>query len=174
MRTGLFLCLFPFVAWSASTSQAAPAANDDITAMLNPIMAEKKSHDRLTKLSDIGGKLTLAEIPSALAAAKNLKQWREQAVLRQTVIRRWADLAPAEAFTYLAKLPESRLKDELIQYVASKYATQDPAAAVAAVTKLAYGSSRSDAISTVAETWAKTDAKKSPRLGRCLAGWSGP
>src|ERR1700734_4302396 len=79
------------------------AAPDPITAKLAPIMAEKKSEDRLNQLSDLGTKLSLAEIPQALAAAKGFQQWRDRVVLQNATLRHWAELAPADAFAYIGR-----------------------------------------------------------------------
>ncbi|MGA3172580.1 MAG: hypothetical protein ABSE62_16385 [Chthoniobacteraceae bacterium] len=136
------------------------AAPDTITARLAPIMAEKKTQDRLTQLSDLGAKLSLSEIPQALAAAKGFKQWRERAVLQTTTLRHWAELAPADAFAYIGKLPESRSKAQLLSFAAVQFATKDPEAAAAATTALAPGVSRNGAMEFVGRTWAKTDGKK--------------
>jgi hypothetical protein len=133
---------------------------ESLTTRIQQVLAERKPHDQLRKLSDLGSKLSLEEIPQALAAAKDLKQWRQRAVLQQATLKHWAELAPAEAFDYIAKLPESRSKIEAIHYAVLKFANKDPERAASAVTKLSDGPSRMDAINTAAEIWAQTDARK--------------
>lgn len=151
------LSLLAAVPMASGKPVAAPGA---ITAKLAPIMAEKKAEDRLTQLSDLGTKLSLAEIPQALAASKDFKQWRDRAVFQTTTLRRWAELAPADAFANIAKLPESRSKAQLINFAAEKFAAKNPEAAAAAATALPPGQSRNGAMEIVGRTWAKTDGKK--------------
>lgn len=161
MRTNLFALIIPFALSLVTPSFGGPAvAKDNLTAELGKIMAVEKPHERLTQLAELGPKLSLAEIPRALAATRNFKQWREGIVLQNSAIRHWAELVPADAFAYVAKLPETRFKNELIPFVAARFATQNPAAAAAAVTKLSPTPSRNTAMAAIAEVWAQHDAKK--------------
>jgi hypothetical protein len=151
--------VFPMMV--VQTSWGDPAeAKTDLQAKIDHILAVRKPHDQLTQLSDLGTKLPLDEIPQALAASQNLKQWRQRAVLQQATLQHWAELAPAQAFAYLGKLPESRFKDQAVHFAALKFTAKDPEAAAAAADRLPPGQSRSDAINTVAGIWAQTDGRK--------------
>jgi hypothetical protein len=163
----LMMRIYSFIVITLSWVAAVPmvsgeptSAADTLTAKLAPIMAEKKPQDRLTQLSDLGTKLSLAEIPQALAASKGFKQWRERVVLQSATLRHWAELAPADAFAYIGKLPESRTKAQLLNFAADKFTTQNPESAAAATIALPPGASRNGAMEIVGRTWAKTDGKK--------------
>lgn len=160
MRLSLFFFIALLIAGIRISSGEAVVAKDSVATRLEQVMAEKKPHERLTKLSELGAKLSLDEIPQALAASKGFKEWRDRAVLQLATLRHWAELAPAEAFDYITKLPESRSKSETIHFASIKFATKDPEGAAAATKLLSPGASYSDAINTIAETWAQTDAKK--------------
>jgi hypothetical protein len=133
---------------------------DSLVTKLDPIMAEKKPEDQLTQLANLGTKLSLEEIPRALAASRNFKQWRQRAVFQQATLQRWAELAPEAAFDYIEKLPESRFKVEIMHAAAIKFATKDPEGAAAAVAKFSPTPSCMEAIDTVARIWAQTNGKK--------------
>ena len=161
MRIYLFIVITLSSLTAVSMAFDEPAAaSDTFTAKLAPIMAEKKPQDRQDQLIDLGTKLSLAEIPQALAAAKGFKQWRDRVNLQIATLRHWAELAPADAFAYIGKLPESRLKAQLLNFAADKFTTQNPESAAAAVTALSPGASRNGAMEIVGRTWAKTDGKK--------------
>jgi hypothetical protein len=160
MRLTLVFFIVLFMAGIQVSRGEPDVAKESLTAKIDQILAEKKPHDQLTQLSDLGTKLSLEEIPQALAASKNFKQWRQQVVLQQATLQHWAELAPEEAFDYIAKLPESRSKVQTVHFAAIKFATKDPESAAAAVAKLSPGPSRTAAIDTVARTWAQTEGRK--------------
>ena len=130
---------------------------------LSRISAEKKVRDRLKNLSDAGSKLAVGEIQESLLAAEGFKQLRERVVLREATLKRWSELAPAEAFAYIAKLPESRLKTEGLRFAALKMADKDPEEAARAVTQLTAGAARNDSLEAVAESWARSNAAQALR-----------
>jgi hypothetical protein len=158
-------CLFSLMmlSWAAAVPMALGepvAAADTIATKLGPIMAEKKTNDRLTKLTELGVNLSLAEIPQALTISHDFKQWRERAVFQTAVIQRWAELSPVDAFAHITNLPESHLKIVVIKTATIKLATWNPERAAATVTGIAPGPSRNEAMRITGGVWAKTDAKK--------------
>lgn len=159
MRTSLILLIILF-ALSLPSFAEPTVTRDNLAATLAKIMAIEKPHERLTQLAELGPKLSLAEIPEALAATRHFKQWREGIVLQNSVIRHWAEVAPADAFAYAARLSETRFKNELIPFVAGKLAAQNPEAAAVAATKLSPAPSRNEAMDAIAEIWSQHDAKK--------------
>ncbi len=144
------------------TAMAATGTNNppgDLAGRIEKACAEKKIDARLNALGGVASKLSLAEIPDALKLAEGLKSLREQLALRDTVLKRWGELAPAGAFAHVSQMPEGLSKVEAIRSVAVAYArTNGPAAATAAL-KMKPGRARNEAISLIAETWARSDAK---------------
>lgn len=116
-----------------------------------------KLDEQLQNISQVGENLSLEEIPTALAIAKDLKSLRERGVLLEATYKRWAKLEPAQAFGSIAKLPEGRDKASILYYAAAKFIEKDPQAAVAAIMELPAGRSRQEAIESAASTWAKLD-----------------
>lgn len=121
-------------------------------------MREKKVHDRLSKLSETGLRLTLEEIPASLEAATSFNQLREQVVLREATLKRWGELDPEKAFAYAITLPESRLKCEAVNFATAKLTVKKPEQAAEAVLRMPPGASRSGALDVLAETWARGNA----------------
>jgi len=147
--------------------RAVPAANgkpvgtnDSIAVKLDAILAEPKPQERLAKLNELGTELSAAEIPQALTVSAGFKQWRERAVWQQSVFRRWAELTPADAFDYIAALPESSLKLESLHAAAINWAHQNADKAAAAASRLSSGPARTDTIIAIAAIWAQTNVTK--------------
>src|SRR5262249_18484681 len=113
---------------------------------------------RLQQLADVGAKLSSAEIPAALKAADRMKELREQMVLKQTALSRWSELSPEDAFTWIARLPESQLKANSLRDAAARLAGKNPERAAAAATRMNPGVSRNDTITLIANIWANTNA----------------
>jgi hypothetical protein len=149
------------MALPAYAQGSGPGTHDSIGDRLATIMTVKKVGERLQKLSECGEKLSTREVPQALAMAKNFKQFRERVVFQKAALKRWAVLEPCAAFAYIAALPESRTKLEVLSFAAVKLAEGDPEKAAMSAAGLPPGPSRSNAINAVAESWAKTDGGKS-------------
>lgn len=160
MPTRLFAVIVLSTVMVGNSCGEAAVAKDGLQAKINQILTVKKPHDQLIQLSDLGTELPLDEIPQALAASQNLKQWRQRAVLQQATLQHWAELAPGAAFDYLGKLPESRFKDQAVHFAALKFAAKDPEGAATAAARLSPGQSRTDAINSVVGVWAQADGRK--------------
>src|SRR5687767_4725406 len=91
------------IAFSVDTNSR-PSSN--FTARLQLAVGRPKIDDRLAALDELGRKLALTEIPTALKAADELKQLRERVVLTQAALKRWGELGPSEAFARVSELPE--------------------------------------------------------------------
>jgi|GEM_PF-798075 len=133
--------------------QADPPLGDRISGAV----AENKIDLRLKALAEVGAHLSTSEIADALARAETLKELRERAVLHDASVKRWSELAPAEAWSYVMKLPEGRGKLDLLRVVVANYATRAPAKAAAALAEMSPGRSKIEATAIVAEVWAKAD-----------------
>jgi len=161
MRFTLVLLVITLWVRVVPMAGAKPAGTkDSFAAKLDVIMAEPKPDERLTELNDFGAHLSAAEIPKALAATAGFKQWRERATLQQSAFNRWAELAPADAFNYIAALPESNLKAQSLRAAVIGWASQDVDKAAAAATRLSCGADRTDAINNIAGIWAQTNVTK--------------
>src|SRR5665213_3538260 len=134
-------------------------ASESLAVRLNKACSEKKIDDRLNALANVAKTLSLPEITEAIKAAEGLKQLRERVVLTESVLKRWGELAPSEAFAHISELPEGMEKVESIRGVVPLYAKNDLRAAVAAATKMNPGRSRNEAVQMLAEIWTKDDAK---------------
>lgn len=134
-----------------------PAQGETVKVRVEKARAAPKLEDQLNNLSQLGETLSREEVPEALELADGLKRLRERGVLREATLKRWAKLAPTEAFEAIAKLPECRDKAEILRYAAIKFAEADPQQAASAVMKLPAGRSRHDAIEGIASAWAQTD-----------------
>ncbi len=141
----------------ATTDRNSPPEN--LTARIEKARAERNIDSRLNALAGIAKELSLAEIPDALKAAESLKSLREQIALRDSTLRRWGELAPAEAFAYVAAMPEGFSKVETIRSVAAAYARTNVQAAASAALKMKAGRARNEAVSIIAETWARNDVR---------------
>ena len=140
------------------------AIKPGITAAL----AEKKAETRLKKLSELGSKLSLTEIPQALDVAADLGELRERAVLREAIVKRWSELSPLAALDYVNRQPESRNKLELVRVVALACAKENAATAAAAVVAMKTGRAAVEATGIVAEVWAKSDVRAALAWTRAL------
>ena len=89
-----------------SSTDAVPLTS--VKTRIAQALTEKKADDRLKTLAGIGSNLSLADIPDALVLANSLTELRARAVLHDAIVKRWSQLAPAEAWAYVAKLPEGR------------------------------------------------------------------
>jgi len=149
--------------------RTATTSTENLESRLTRIMAEKKVHDRLSKLSETGLHLTLEEIPASLEAARNFKQLRERVVLREATLKRWSQLSPEESLSHASNLPESRLKYEAVGFAVTKLAARSPEKAAAALLKLPPGASRNGASDALAETWARGSAPDALRWASGLS-----
>lgn len=131
--------------------------SETISARIEQARAERKIDARLNALGNIGRNLSLADIPDVLKAAETLKSLRDQLALMDTTVKRWGELAPADAFAHIAALPEGLTKVEAIRSVAVAYAKLNSPAAATAALKMKPGRARSEAVSLIAETWAQSD-----------------
>jgi hypothetical protein len=131
-------------------------------------LATKKIDQRLAALAEAGKSLDLPEIPEAIKAAKGLSLLRERITLMDSVLARWGDLAPADAFAYAVDLPESVSKVQTLHHITVAFARCDHAGAARAVAAMRAGRSRNDAVEIVAETWAETDAEAALQWVRSL------
>ena len=77
---------------------------------LKAALSESQVDSRLRHLADLAAGLSLAEIRNVLKAADDLKELRERMVFKQSLWQRWGELAPEDAFSHLAPLPESQWK----------------------------------------------------------------
>lgn len=132
-------------------------ATNTLNVRIEKARAEKQIDRRLESLARLGSELTLADIPGAIKAFDNLKSVREQLVFRDSVLKRWGELAPAEAFAYVSQLPEGLPKVEAIRSIAIAYARTNPLAAATAALKMKPGRARTEAVSLISETWARNN-----------------
>ncbi len=121
--------------------------------------AENKIDDKLTALVTLGKTLALSEIPDAIKTAENLEEMRERVVLTESVLKRWGELAPAEAFAYISKMPEGMIKEESLRGVVPLYARQDIQAVAAAALKMSPGRARTETVQILVEEWTRQDVK---------------
>jgi len=157
-----FICLTILSAVFMATVAAGADTNTPppgFSARLDAACAEKKVDVRLNALAGLATNLSLSEIPEAIKAAEGMKQLRERVVLTECVFKRWGELAPAEAFARIAKMPEGMPKVETLHSVVPWYAKQDIHAAADAAVKMKPGRARNETVQMLAETWARTDAK---------------
>ncbi|MDB6077806.1 MAG: hypothetical protein JWO82_1553 [Akkermansiaceae bacterium] len=159
LKTSIFMARLRVAAipFSSLAVLGLPASADPVAERLDAIMAEPKPHDRLSQLAEWGEKLPVDEIPRALASADHFKQWREGAVLRTAALKAWSKQAPAESFAYIAKLPESRLKNDSLRVAAVQFALRNPEQAAKSAAGLPLSASGQEAIGAIAETWAGSD-----------------
>ncbi|HEU5080571.1 MAG TPA: hypothetical protein VFT72_15270 [Opitutaceae bacterium] len=147
---------------------ALPLCAESLSAQIEKARAQPKVIDRLNALSAIGPGLTSAEIPRALELANTLDVLRERAVFEETVLKRWAKLAPADAFAFTATLPDSRQKIEVLRAAADALARKNSSAAAQAAAALPSGRARQEAIATTAEIWAAANAPAALRWAETL------
>ena len=145
---------------NAPSTGVEPITTKTVPARLEEALAKKNATDQLQDLSNLAQTLSLTDIPQALQLAEGLKPLRERMVLEYAVLRRWSELAPAEAFALIAKKPEGREKVQALRLAADRWAQKNTAAAVAAVTALPPGKSAQGATDAVAAAWAKIDGRE--------------
>jgi hypothetical protein len=168
-RSGCFLALvWAVVPISAGLAEHSVASATNGLAEIEQVMAAAKPSDRLKGLAETAKKLRLEEIPAALEAVKAFRQLREQAVFREAVLKRWSELAPREAFVYIAALPESRIKLEAIRFAANKLASENCEEAGKAVEQLSASRSSNEAVDVVAGIWAKKNLHGALEWARAL------
>ena len=136
------------------------APTNSLGVEIEKACAEKQIDQRLQALAGVAKELPLAEIPSALKAADNLKSLRERLVFRDFTLKRWGELAPAAAFAYVAQMPEDFSKVEATRNVAVAFGRTNGLAAVVAALKMKPGRARTEAISLISEAWARTGANE--------------
>lgn len=163
LSSSFFRSILGAVILGVGLHTAVYAGSDEggLPARIARASAEKKIDLRLKAMAEVGAHVSVSEVKDALSLAETLKELRERAVLREAVIKRWGELAPADAWSYIMKLPESRGKLELVRTVTTTYATQAPAQAAAAVAETGSGRSKVEATAIVAEVWAKTNVPAS-------------
>jgi len=157
-RKLLVLALSTATALTAAASEPGSSTNS-LAARIESARAEKRIDNRLHSLASIAKELRLAEIPDALKAADNLSSLRERLALKDSVLKRWGELAPADALAYVSQMPEGLSKTEAMRHLSTAYARTNGADAAAAVLKMKPGRARTEAISAVAEAWAGTDVR---------------
>jgi hypothetical protein len=157
-----FLCLAILTAIFLTTAAAGTDTNSpspSLAARVEKACAKKKIDDKLGALAKLGETLSVSEIPEAIKAAEKLKQLRERVVLTECVLKRWGELAPAEAFAWISDMPEGMTKVESLRSVVPSYASKDIHAAAADAVKMKPGRARNETVQMLAELWAKTNAK---------------
>ncbi len=155
MRLLTFLIVIAGLTAAAANTDAAKNTLDD---RIQKARLENRIDQRLQAMALVANDLPVTEIQDALKAANNLSSLREQLVLKDSVLKRWGQLAPAEAFAHISKLPEGLLKIEAIRSVSAAYARTNGLAAAGAALKMKPGRARTEAISIVAEHWARSDS----------------
>ena len=168
----LSLVCLPLITTLLLSAVAAGADVDNgaksLAARVEQARAKKNVDDRLSALTTVGSALSLSEVPDAIKIAGDLTQLRERVILGEAVYKRWGELAPADAFKSIAKLPDGVLKLEAIRSVAPAYARKDIHAAVNDVMKMTPGRARNEAIPLIAETWARTDTQGALKWAKSL------
>jgi hypothetical protein len=107
----IIACLFAITAAGASPPSPHPK-NDQLKTRIGRALAEKRPHERQSKLSELADNLTTQEIPRALELSKCFEEWREQMVFQTASLRRWANIAPDDALCYIVKLPEKPIESD--------------------------------------------------------------
>ena len=153
---------------TAPLAATALETNSLPAARVEKARAEKKIDDRLHALAGVGKSLALQEISAAFTVAEGLKQLRERIALTESALERWGELAPAEAFTHVAAMPEGYTKVEAIRRVSASYAGTNGPAAAAALMKMKPGRGRNEAVPIIAETWARNDVDAALKWARQL------
>ena len=110
-------------------------------------------------LDELGKTLSLSEIPEAIKTADGLKQLRERVVLTESVLKRWGELAPAEAFAHISEMPEGMMKVESLRSVVPFYAKKDIRAVADAALKMKPGRARTETVQMLVEEWTRQDVK---------------
>ena len=109
--TGVLFAIILFSPW-APAAETTPADSDpslsSLRQRIDAVMADAKPSTRLKRLSELGPTLSAEDIPAALELAGTLPQFRERGVLTTTALRRWADLDPAGAFAFIARMRQIR------------------------------------------------------------------
>jgi hypothetical protein len=145
------------LAFALAAGAAEQVQSESFRAKLKEALSESQVDSRLQRLSDLATSLSLPEIPDALKAADGLKELRERIVLKQSSLQRWGELAPEEAFNYIAPLAESQSKADTLRVITARFARQNPQCAAEAAAGMRAGGSRNDAIAMIANIWAQSD-----------------
>jgi len=155
-----FLLAFVMMRGLTAFGSGTDAATNRLVARVKGALAERGTDRRLEALSRLATGLGLDEIPEALKTADGINSFRERLVFKISTLKRWGELAPADAFAYVAQQPECLPKVEVIRTIAPIYGCTNSAAAAAAALKMPPGRARTEAISLIAEAWARKDAKQ--------------
>ena len=151
-------------------AEAAPntTSRQSFQDRLTQILTVRQPHERLTRLAELGTKLTPGEIPGGLDRAKSLPEFRERAVLLQAALHHWSDLEPLKAFAYAAMLPESRANVELVTYAAAKLASEKSETVTRILQRMPAGAGRDAAIASFVEAWAQRDGRSAYQWAMAL------
>jgi len=152
----LLVTLFATAAFTTVAAQTNVSTNP-LEARIEKARAEKQIDRRLQALAGVANELPLPEIPNALKAAADLKSMRERLVFQDSALKRWGQLAPAEAFAHVSQMAEGLSKVEAVRSISAGYACTNGSAAAAAALKMKPGRARSEAVSIIAEQWARSD-----------------
>jgi hypothetical protein len=150
----------------ASTSATNAAIS--VGSRLTRILAGKNVQDRREELTKFGAQLSAEEIPQALALSGDFKQLRERVVFQTVLLKHWAELSPTNAIVYIATLPESRTKADILSFAVTTLAAINPEYAASFVVKLPPSLSRREAVSNVASVWAHKDGSKAAAWAESL------
>ena len=145
----------------ASPALAADIASPsrDVQAKLEKALEEKKIDDRLGALVEAGKSLSISDISQALISANDLKELRNRVVLTETILTRWGELDPGDAFEHISNLPEGATKVQALRGVIPSYAGKDIRALAAAALRMKPGRARTETVQLVAEEWTRRDVK---------------
>jgi len=157
------LLLLPAILLAAPAGDASPTLFSSPAARIAEAGSTPELNPRLAALADVGKTLALAEIPEALRQADQLKSLRERVVLTASVLKRWGELAPVEAFTYVAEMPEGVMKLESLRGVLPSLFVKNPSAVAKAAVALKPGRTRNEAVLMLAEIMANDDAQAAIR-----------
>lgn len=134
-----------------------PAAGPSLQAALEQIAQENDLDKRLERLAAIAQSLAPSDFPAALDFAVTLKEFRERVWFQENSLNRWADISPEDAFQYLSRLPDNRLKGNAFRRAAEKMALLSPSQAGSLAEAMSPGVIRNEVITLIAHTWAQTD-----------------
>jgi hypothetical protein len=168
MSAVLWIAVVAVVLLQVSSAQSETVVGERLTRRVEAALAEAIPAKRMENLAQLAKELRAPEIPRALAVADRLPELREQAVLREAALSRWAMLSPADAFRYISVLPESRGKLDAVRVAAVAFAKASPQRAAAAALAMFPGPARNDAIALTAEEWARVDLPSALRWAQSL------
>jgi hypothetical protein len=157
LLSSLLLGCFLIFRLEAATETAPPKS---VQAQVNEALAIKNVTDRLQALSSLATTLSTTDIPKALEIASHLESRRENIVLKFSVLRRWSELSPVDAFRAISQLSESREKIQTLGLSAGLLAKNNIQEALTELKALPEGKSTQSATDAVAAAWGKMDGKK--------------